>query len=112
MLKQVLQIYEACESDWVAGKPIDQEIIYTWSRRALRAQLQAGSTKEQRLASFQACIVRATRMRDATHKRWLSDEVTLTEVRKVAFYHTMAAQLYINEKLGKDGGWRPLEPIE
>ena len=112
MHEQVLQIYRAVEQERLAGKPVDQEIIYTWSRRALRAQLRASRNKDERIAAFRAFVDRATTMRDAMQKRYRSDDETLDETRKSVCYLTMAVQLYINEKAGKEAGWVPLEPLD
>ena len=45
MHKHVLEIYSAVEHDRLAGKPIDLEIVYTWSRRALRGSFGLSATR-------------------------------------------------------------------
>src|SRR5262249_42161449 len=108
-LRVVRQIYSAVEKEKAAGKPIDQEIIWTWSRRVLKAQLRASKNKEQRIAAFVAFVQRTHRMRDVVHELFESHEGTMDEVFKSMYYHNMATELFVNERFGNDAGWPPLE---
>jgi hypothetical protein len=117
----VLQIYSAIEQDWLDGKSGDLEVVYQWSRRALRARLRMSSKKDDRLAAIQAFLDRATKIKDAAHKRLLKaladargEQKTAANLddKKSQCYYNIEVELYMYELTGENGGWAPLEPIE
>jgi hypothetical protein len=111
-LKGALATYESLVRRRLGGEPVDQEIVYIWSRRVLRSQLRLSEKREDRVAAFRSLSDRARSFRDGMYKRMLQGDESQSEFTRSTNYVYLASELYGYEIGQRGAGWQPLEPIE
>jgi hypothetical protein len=111
-LKGALATYQALERRRLGGEPIDQEIVYLWSRRVLKSQLRLSDKREDRVAAFRSFYDRTRSFSDGMFKRWRAGDESNAEYVRSTNYVYLAAELFGHEVGMRGAGWQPLEPIE